>query len=385
MAAVRRRLESNVFGARRMARFPRHDGRVLLGLGGDRSIPVLTQLGADGKRKCVHLGYQDDTYLVAPASFLAETWEALGEGSEKGGHRLRASKCAAWAPSCSGRTPDQMPDGIKALAEHIVINDSGFKLLGGSVGGDLEFDIDVEAVGPAPARKRAARAMQLAARIVQFVTASPTPQAAHHAWFLVPKCCAHALSFDSRLVPSGALAAVEEPVWAAVRSAVSAVVTPNEDAARRMQLAGNYGGCGLRRATAGSYSDGAYYSAWAMNAPKARMIAAALGRPLLGGVRGAADADEVRVRLAAAGVLSLGLPGRRRHPGSGACGEVRCVSLARRPALGPVRRSPSPPRPRSRLPPRTPSSLGCRGVRTLALRCSRPEDRHALCRRDRRR
>ena len=119
---------------------------------------------------------------------------------------------------------------------------AGFKLLGGSVGGDLEFDIDVEAVGLAPARKRAARATQLAARIEQFVTASPTPQAAHHAWFLVSKCCAHALSFDSRLVPSGALAAVEEPVWAAVRSTVSAVlpVTPNADAARRMQLAGNY-------------------------------------------------------------------------------------------------------------------------------------------------
>ena len=195
-----------------------------------RGIPVLARLGPDGKRKCVRLGYQDDTYFVAPASFLAETWEALGLGLDRGGHRLRASKCAAWAPSCAGRTPDQMPDGIKALAEHITINDSGFKLLGGSVGGDLDFDIDVEAVGFAPARKRAARTTQLAARIEQFVTASPTPQAAHHAWFLVSKCCAHALSFDSRLVPSGALAAVGGPVWAAVRSTVSAVlsVTPIE-------------------------------------------------------------------------------------------------------------------------------------------------------------
>ena len=121
------------------------------------------------------------TYFVAPASFLAETWDALGLGLDKGGHRLRASKCAAWAPSCAGRAPDRMPDGIKALAEHITINDSGFKLLGG----DLEFDIDVGAVGLAPARKRAARATQLAARIEQFVTASPTPQAAHHAWFLI--------------------------------------------------------------------------------------------------------------------------------------------------------------------------------------------------------
>ena len=270
-----------------------------------RGIPVLDRLRPDGRRTCVRLGYQDDTYLVAPASFLAETWDALALGLDKGGHRLRASKCAAWAPSCSGRAPDQMPDGIKALAEHITINDSGFKLLGGSVGGDLEFDIDVEAVGLAPARKRAARATQLAARIEQFVTASPTPQAAHHAWFLVSKCCAHALSFDSRLVPSGALAAVEEPVWAAVRSTVNAVlsVTPNADAARRMQLGGSYGGCGLRRETAGSYSDGAFYSAWATNAPRARMIAATLGRPLLGAVHGAAEADEVRARLATAGVL----------------------------------------------------------------------------------
>ena len=58
-----------------------------------RDIPVLSQLGPGGRRTCARLGYQDDTYFVAPASFLARTWDALGLGLDKGGHRLRASKC----------------------------------------------------------------------------------------------------------------------------------------------------------------------------------------------------------------------------------------------------------------------------------------------------
>ena len=207
-------------------------------------IPVLTELGEGGKRVCVRIGYQDDTYLVAPASFLARTWDELGRGLEKGGHRLRASKCSAWAPSCAHLDPDDYPNCLKDLSKHIVITTNGIKILGGSAGGDLELEITADAVGLAPARKRADRALLLAARIEQFVTASPTPQAAQQSWFLLSKCCAHALSFDSRLVPSLAPPAVEEPVLAAVTRAVSSILTvvPGTSAQRRLPLAGCFGG-----------------------------------------------------------------------------------------------------------------------------------------------
>ena len=267
-------------------------------------IPVLTELGEGGRRICVRVSYQDDTYLVAPASFLARAWGELGRGLGKGGHRLRATKCSAWAPSCVHLDPDDYPVGLKDLGKYIDISTNGIKLLGGPVGGDLEFEITAEAVGFAPALKRADGAILLAARIGQFVTAPPTPQAAQQSWFLLAKCCAHALSFDSRLVPTFALSAVEEPVWAAVTRAVGSILTvvPGATAQRRLQLAGCFGGCGLRRETAGAYSDAANYAAWASNAPRARLLAQALGR-LLRGVHGAEHADQVRLRLAGAGVL----------------------------------------------------------------------------------
>ena len=228
-----------------------------------------------------------------------------------GGLRREATgsgRRSAWrGPPAARRAPRPgrlYPVGLKDLGKFIDISTNGIKLLGGSVGGELEFEITAEAVGLAPARKRADRAILLAARVEQFVTASPTPQAAQQSWFLLSKCCAHALSFDSRLVPTLALSAVEEPVWAAVTRAVGSILTvvPGATAQGRLQLAGCFGGCGLRRETAGAYSDAASYAAWAGNAPRARLLAQALGRPL-GGVHGAEHADQVRLHLAAAGVL----------------------------------------------------------------------------------
>ena len=271
-------------------------------------IPVLTELGEGGRRVCVRVGYQDDTYLVAPASFLARTWDELGRGLEKRGHRLRATKCSAWAPSCAHFDPDDYPDGLKDLSKHIVITTNGIKLLGGSVGGDLEFEITADAVGFALARKRftARCSSRLAPSSYSLPHLRPrqlsspgscSRSAAHTLCRSIPAWC---LPWHSRRWKS--LCGQLSRGQSAAPSDSILTVVPGTNAQRRLQLAGCFGGCGLRRETAGVYSDAANYAAWASNAPRARLLAQALGRPPRG-VHGVEHADEVRVRFAAAGVL----------------------------------------------------------------------------------
>ena len=207
-----------------------HDGRlagqqVLMQVGFALGLEEgLSSVG--GVAAVARVGYQDDTYLVGAASAVTAGFPALERALAAVGHRMRHTKCSAWAPACDDEEEDdRLPGPLRGLLARRPRARGGFKLLGGAVQGAMEVQITGAEVGMQPAMKRAARAAALANRIREFVVASPVLQAAHLAWLLLSKCVKHALSFDARLVTASALAPangiVEDALWPAVRAIMS--------------------------------------------------------------------------------------------------------------------------------------------------------------------
>ena len=109
-------------------------------------VPMLSSVG--GVAAVARVGYQDDTYLVGAASAVAAGFPALERALAAVGHRMRHTKCSAWAPACDDvEEDDRLPGPLRGLLSRLPRARGGFKLLGGAVQGAMEVQITVAEVG----------------------------------------------------------------------------------------------------------------------------------------------------------------------------------------------------------------------------------------------
>ena len=129
------------------------------------------------------------------------------------------------------------------------------------------------------ARQRADTAVQLCRHVAELATTDLGIPRLGAAWTLLTKCCARALDYDARLVPSGALAGVTSNLDDAVRKTVTAVCAKDlpTDAWAQATLPGPLGGCGLRLPSA--MLDIGLWASWEAHQGRAREICTTLGRP----------------------------------------------------------------------------------------------------------
>ena len=149
-------------------------------------VPILSSVG--GAAAVARVGYQDDTYLVGTASVVEAGFTALERALAAVGHRMRHTKCSAWAPACHRVDDEELPGPLRELLGRLPWARGGLKLLGGAVQGATGVQITGNEICTQPAKKRATRVAALACRIREFVVAAPVPEAAHLAWFLLSKC-----------------------------------------------------------------------------------------------------------------------------------------------------------------------------------------------------
>ena len=90
-------------------------------------------------------------------------------------------------------------------------------------------------------------------------------------------------TYDARIVPSQGLEYASSLLSSAIDLTAKHIVGSNldHDGLRQIQLAGAFGGCGVRKTGSGGYADAAFFAAWTGRSIGAAKVAAALGRPLL--------------------------------------------------------------------------------------------------------
>ena len=100
----------------------------------------------------------------------------------------------------------------------------------------------------AAARQRAQAAITLSRSIKELATTDLGIPRLGAAWTLLTKCCARALDYDARLVPSEALGEVTSALDDALRGAATAICAKDfpPEAWQQATLPGPLAGCGLR-------------------------------------------------------------------------------------------------------------------------------------------
>ena len=106
-------------------------------------VAMLSSVG--GAAAVARVGYQDDTYIVGSSSIIAKGFDDLEKSLAKVGHRMRRTKCSAWAPACDRVENDaELPRALRDLLERLSRARGGLKLLGGAVQGALEVHITAD-------------------------------------------------------------------------------------------------------------------------------------------------------------------------------------------------------------------------------------------------
>jgi len=267
-----------------------------------KDVPQL-QPTAWGPPPLVRLALQDDTYAFGSAQTLAEAWEPLKQAYASAGHRLRDNKCMAWSPLVDDIEDDALPSATKHLLQLIPRSRGGLIMLGGAAQGEM-----VTHVGSASdkatekARARAADAIKLADRVLQFAKAQPSTTCTHQSWFVLAKSVAFSLSYDARLVPSQVLDEIAEPVRNKLLQAGAELigVPASRSTYARMTLPGRFGGLSLRF-THGLYADACFWANWVVMRLAVPRLANRLGFDFAH-CAGEQDALAARGRLKEAGV-----------------------------------------------------------------------------------
>ena len=256
------------------------------------------------------VSFADDGYLAGPAAEVEEAWPALEEALGRHGHHLRRHKCACWFPALDAKPQAELsvPEdaAVRSLAALVPRVVGGLPALGSAAQGRFATILGPPALAAAPAAERAAGAAACARRLAEMARRRADPLAAQCAWTILSKSVAHALDYDARMCPAGALSQAFGMVQQAVRDAAQAIIgkAVDDDAWAQLQLPGALGGCSLRVAS-GSYAEAAYWAGWAAHREEVSTLAAQLGRPHEGTVDAEHGASAAGA-LEAAGVVVSG-------------------------------------------------------------------------------
>jgi len=143
-------------------------------------------------------------------------------------------------------------------------------------------------------------------RIVDLADAGDVDTASQMAWLLLSKCTAHALDFDSKLLPATDINFIAEPFAEVVSVVALHGLTGdharNADAEARIALPGALGGMGLRRAARHAHADAMFWATWVSNRDAVEQLAERQCRSIKACSR-EPDARLAQSRLAEAGVL----------------------------------------------------------------------------------
>ena len=116
----------------------------------------------------LRIGYQDDYYVVGKARAIVDGWEKMERILLADGHRLRRTKCSAWAPAWDDAEQSGLPGSLQELYAKVPRCEGGMKLLGASCQSELETALGPFAIGCEPAKKRAAEAEKVLEEVLRF-------------------------------------------------------------------------------------------------------------------------------------------------------------------------------------------------------------------------
>ena len=239
------------------------------------------------------LGYADDTFLDADPETLLQKWPAILAALQEAGHEVNATKCNLWTGADSTAMTAGMQAALQQLCETFPANAQAIKIMGTEAGSAYTTAVGEPGAMALAAQARSDKAVELCKHVQELATTDIGIPRLGAAWTLLSKCCARALDYDARLVPSGALDAATSALDAALRDASTAICakTLDDDAWDQLTLPGPLAGCGLRLPSA--MADVALWASWEAHQSRARDICTVLHREA-----DHADADE-EARLAA--------------------------------------------------------------------------------------
>ena len=194
------------------------------------------------------LGYADDTFLDAAPTAMMAQWPAILDALEAAGHEVSPAKCHLWRSPDQDNEDDEQRTAVVQFAQMFPATSGTITIMGTEAGAAYTTALgDAKATADA-ARQRADTAVQLCRHVAELATTDLGIPRLGAAWTLLTKCCARALDYDARLVPSGALAGVTSNLDDAVRKMVTAVCAKDlpTDAWAQATLPGPLGGCCLR-------------------------------------------------------------------------------------------------------------------------------------------
>ena len=97
---------------------------------------------------------------------------------------------------------DQLPPDVRLLYDKVPRAREGLPLLGSVANGDVALDITQDEILLSKPRVISAKALTLSHCIKEYADSFTSTSGRHHAWLLLSKCAAAALSYDARTVPS---------------------------------------------------------------------------------------------------------------------------------------------------------------------------------------
>ena len=262
------------------------------------------------------IGYQDDNYIRSNLSSFHAIKQRLCDVLADDGHSLQAAKCQVWLPMFDAYTDEELPPHIQAACCVFPRARGGLLALGGAASGEMETLLGPYGIGMEPVRKRAAKASAFAGAILALASRRTSPHSAHAAWVLATRSCIHAFDYDARLVGAAALQPVVRPVYDKVLLVASTLAEGlDAHAMAQLQLAGAFGGCGMRLTALAPHAHAARWAAHDANAQSLMDICAALGTPF---VRHDPSISEAIEGLRAAGVMVRALGGAELAPDAAA-------------------------------------------------------------------
>ena len=216
------------------------------------------------------LGYADDTFLDANPVALLDSWPLVLTKLEAAGHEINPTKCHLWH---SGHYADEaQSQASEQLAAMFPTTTTTITVMGTEAGGDHTLEVGPGADLAQTARKRAEAASAVAERICTLATSDLGIPKLAAAWTLLTKCCARALDYDARLVPSSVLGDVTSSLDKVLRKTADTICAKQlpDDAWDQLTLPGPLAGCGLR--TSGAMLDIALWASWESHQRRARQI-----------------------------------------------------------------------------------------------------------------
>ena len=173
--------------------------------------------------------YVDDWVLQPAAEGADPILTALREVCDHNGLQLQESKCSFHIPACATDNRP-LPVSLVRFADRVPHSRESLTLLGSVAGGAYTTPLHVPTTTPQSTQECLSRALHLCRRAMQLVDAAPPAGGRQPAFALARVVAAHALDYDSGVLPSALVAPHARVLDDAVRAAVfhSADILPSE-------------------------------------------------------------------------------------------------------------------------------------------------------------